>query len=140
MSICDSSIRMAPPPSRPIPSPSTGASSTPSTRATMCACGRSRSRIRSQKSSPDASVLAALKLEDPQTFSDEDLNDPAILTAVANGVEGAFQQVFDDVLVYTELLSDEIEETSTWLPWSDMSNGRIRGDWPTAGDFSGAQN
>jgi len=82
----------------------------------------------------------ALKVEDPQTFSDEDLNDPAILTAVANGVEGAFQQVFDDVLVYTELLSDEIEETSTWLPWSDMSNGRIRGDWPTAGDFSGAQN
>lgn len=82
----------------------------------------------------------ALKVEDPQTFSDADLNDPAILTAVANGVEGAFQQIFDDVLVYTELLSDEIEDTSTWLPWSDMSNGRVRGDWPTAGDFSGAQN
>jgi hypothetical protein len=82
----------------------------------------------------------ALKIEDPQTFSNEDLNDPAILAAVANGVEGAFQQVFDDVLVYTELMSDEIEDTSTWLAWSDMSNGRVRGDWPTAGDFSGAQN
>ena len=82
----------------------------------------------------------ALKVEDPQTFSNEDLNDPAILSAVANGVEGAFQQIFDDVLVYTELMSDEIEDTSTWLPWSDMSNGRVRGDWPTAGDFSGAQN
>lgn len=82
----------------------------------------------------------ALKVEDPQTFSDADLNDPAILTAVANGVEGAFQQVFDDVLVYTELMSDEIEDTSTWLAWADMSAGRVRGDWPTAGDFSGAQN
>jgi hypothetical protein len=82
----------------------------------------------------------ALKVEDPQTFSDEDLNNPAILTAVANGVEGAFQQIFDDVLVYTELLSDEIEDTSTWLPWADMSTGRVRGDWPSAGDFSGAQN
>ena len=81
-----------------------------------------------------------LKVEDPQTFSNDDLDSPAILQAVADGVEGAFQQVFDDVLVYTELLSDEIEETSTWLPWSDMSNGRVRGDWPTGGDFSGAQN
>ena len=82
----------------------------------------------------------ALKVEDPQTFSTDDLNDPNILAAVANGVEGAFQQVFDDVLVYTELLSDEIEDTSTWLPWADMSTGRVRGDWPTGGDFSGAQN
>jgi hypothetical protein len=82
----------------------------------------------------------ALKVEDPQTFSNEDLNDPQILAAVANGVEGAFQQVYDDVIVYTELLSDEIEDTSTWLAWSDMSNGRVRGDWPNAGDFSGAQN
>ena len=82
----------------------------------------------------------ALKVEDPQTFSTDDLNDPSILSAVANGVEGAFQQVFDDVLVYTELLSDEIEDTSTWLPWADMSTGRVRGDWPTGGDFSTAQN
>lgn len=81
-----------------------------------------------------------LKVEDPQTFSQSDVDSPAILQAVADGVEGSFQQVFDDVLVYTELLSDEIEDTSTWLPWSDMSTGRVRGDWPTGGDFSGAQN
>jgi len=54
-----------------------------------------------------------LKVEDPQTFGNQDLDDPAILAAVADGVEGIFQQTFDDALVYAGLMSDELEDTST---------------------------
>ena len=81
----------------------------------------------------------ALKVSDPQNFSTENLDDPAILQAVANGVEGQFQQTFDDVIVVTELNSDEIEDTSTWIDWADISTGRVRGDWATGGSFSGPQ-
>jgi hypothetical protein len=73
-----------------------------------------------------------LKVQDPQTFATEDLNAPQILKAVADGVEGQFQQVFDDHVVFSGLLSDEIIDTSTWIEWADISLGRIRGDWPSA--------
>src|SRR5262249_50716060 len=81
----------------------------------------------------------ALKVSDPQNFSTENLDDPAILQAVANGVEGQFQQTYDDVIVVTELNSDEIEDTSTWIDWADISTGRLRGDWSTGGSFSAPQ-
>ncbi|MGF7473670.1 hypothetical protein WFJ45_23225, partial [Salmonella enterica subsp. enterica serovar Minnesota] len=74
----------------------------------------------------------ALEVEDPQTFSNEDLDSPTILKNVADGVEGQFHQVLDDVITFTALLSDEIENTSTWIDWEDISTGRIRGDWATA--------
>ena len=83
-----------------------------------------------------ASVIACgdmLKVEDPQTFSDTDLDDPAILPAVSNGVEGQFQQVLDDVVASTALLSDEVINSSTWIDWADISTGRLTGDWPTTG-------
>src|SRR4029079_8523724 len=84
-----------------------------------------------------ASALAAgckdvLKVQDPQTFATEDLNAPQILKAVADGVEGQFQQVFDDHVVFSGLLSDEIIDPSTWIEWADISLGRIRADWPSA--------
>jgi hypothetical protein len=75
----------------------------------------------------------ALKVEDPQTFSNTDLDNPLILPSVANGVEGQFQQVFDDVVVSTALLSDEVINSSTWIDWADISTGRLRGDWATTG-------
>lgn len=78
-------------------------------------------------------------VEDPQTFGDEDLNDPTILAAVASGAEGALHQTFDDVITIGSLLGDEVEETSTWIDWRDISLGRIRADWPTAGNFSAPQ-
>ncbi|MGQ0537386.1 MAG: RagB/SusD family nutrient uptake outer membrane protein [Gemmatimonadaceae bacterium] len=78
-------------------------------------------------------------VEDPQAFGDDDLNDPAILGAVASGVEGSLHQAFDDLIVISSLLGDEIEETSTWIDWRDISLGRIRADWPTPGSFSGPQ-
>lgn len=80
-----------------------------------------------------------LDVEDPQTFSNEDLDDPKILKAVADGVEGQFQQVFDDALVFMSLLGDEIEDTSTWIDWADVSLGRVRGDWASAPGFAGTQ-
>jgi hypothetical protein len=79
-------------------------------------------------------------VEDPQAFGDDDLNDPAILGAVANGAEGSLHQAFDDVLVMSGMLADELEDTSTWIDWRDVTLGRVRGDWPSEGAFSGPFN
>jgi hypothetical protein len=73
-----------------------------------------------------------LKVEDPGRFSNEALDNPTVLAAVANGVEGQFQQVYDDFVVFTGLNSDELINSSTWIEWADVSTGRVRGDWPTA--------
>jgi hypothetical protein len=81
----------------------------------------------------------ALDVPNPQAFGDDALNNPIILKNVANGAEGSLHQSFDDYIVTTELLSDEIESTSTWIDWEDISEGRIRHDWPGGGAFSGSQ-
>lgn len=73
-----------------------------------------------------------LKVEDPGRFSNEALDNTTVLSAVANGVEGQFQQVFDDFVVFTGLQSDELINSSTWIEWADVSTGRLRGDWPTS--------
>lgn len=91
-----------------------------------------------------AAVLAAgcagvFDVEDPQAFGDGDLNDPVIIKNVADGAEGALHQAIDDVVVVTSLLGDEVESTSTWIDWEDISEGRVRGDWATVGSFSGPQ-
>lgn len=78
-------------------------------------------------------------VEDPQAFGNEDLNDPVIIKNVADGAEGALQQSVDDVIVHTSLLGDEVESTSTWIDWEDVSEGRLRGDWATTGTFSAGQ-
>jgi len=93
-------------------------------------------------------VLAALSIvttgcsgifevEDPQAFGDGDLNSAVIIKNVADGAEGSLHQAFDDVVVVTALQGDEIESTSTWIDWEDISEGRLRGDWATVGSFSG---
>jgi starch-binding outer membrane protein, SusD/RagB family len=82
---------------------------------------------------------SALDVPNPQAFGDDALNNTIILKNVANGAEGVLQLAFDDMIQATELLSDEIESTSTWIDWEDISEGRIRHDWPTAGSFSGPQ-
>lgn len=82
-----------------------------------------------------------LKVEDPQTFGNADLDDLAILAAVADGVEGIFQQTFDEVIVFAGLMSDEIEDTSTWVAWADISNGIFTPNYAGAtADFAGPQN
>lgn len=79
-------------------------------------------------------------VEDPQAFGDADLNNEDIIANVAAGAEGALHQSFDDLVVMTSLLGDEMESTSTWIDWEDISEGRLRADWATAGAFSGFQN
>ncbi len=78
-------------------------------------------------------------VEDPQAFGDGDLNDPVIIKNVADGAEGAMQQAYDDFVQVTSLLGDELESTSTWIDWEDISEGRLRGDYATTGSFSGPQ-
>ena len=86
-----------------------------------------------------AACGSALDVPNPQAFGDEALNNPIILKNVANGAEGSLHQAFDDYIVYTELLSDEIESTSTWIDWEDVSEGRVRHDWPNQFSFSFTQ-
>jgi len=81
----------------------------------------------------------ALDVPNPQAFGDDALNNPIILKNVTNGAEGSLHQAFDDYIVITELLSDEIESTSTWIDWEDVSEGRVRHDWPSGGAFSYTQ-
>src|SRR5689334_22346512 len=73
-----------------------------------------------------------LKVQDPQRFTNDALDNLTVLPAVANGVEGQFQQIYDNFVVYTGLNSDELINSSTWVDWADMGLGRVRGDWPTA--------
>jgi len=86
-----------------------------------------------------AACGSALDVPNPQAFGDDALNNPIILKNVANGAEGSLHQAFDDYIVYTELLSDEIESTSTWIDWEDVSEGRVRHDWPSQFSFSYTQ-
>ena len=80
-----------------------------------------------------------LDVPNPQAFGDDALNNPIILTNVANGAEGSLHLAYDDFIVMTELLSDEVESTSTWIFWEDVSEGRVRADWGSAGAFSDPQ-
>ena len=77
------------------------------------------------------------EVEDPQAFGGGDLNSAVIIKNVADGAEGSLHQAFDDLVVVNALQGDEIESTSTWIDWEDISEGRLRGDWATTGSFSG---
>jgi hypothetical protein len=81
----------------------------------------------------------ALDVPNPQAFGDEALNNAIILKTVADGAEGSLQQAYDDFITVAELNSDDMESTSTWIDWEDISEGRLRHDWPTGGSFSGPQ-
>jgi hypothetical protein len=81
----------------------------------------------------------ALDVPNPQAFGDDALNNPIILKTVADGAEGSLHQAYDDFITVAELSSDDMESTSTWIDWEDISEGRLRHDWPTAGSFSGPQ-
>jgi hypothetical protein len=83
-----------------------------------------------------------LEVEDPQRFVDDRLDNPAAIEPVANGVEGDFMLSLDDVAIFTGILSDELESTSTWQAWDDISEGNIRADWfsEIPDNFTPAQN
>jgi hypothetical protein len=67
----------------------------------------------------------ALRVTNPQNYSSEVLNNIRILQSVADGVEGLLQQAYDQTVVFTGLLSDELEDSSTWINWANMSLGRF---------------
>lgn len=81
----------------------------------------------------------ALDVPNPQAFGDDALNNEIILKTVTDGAEGALHQAYDDMIVPAELNSDDMESTSTWIDWEDVSEGRLRHDWPSVGAFSGPQ-
>jgi hypothetical protein len=66
-----------------------------------------------------------LNVEDPGRYTDEALNSPAALNAVANGVEADMQGQYDDFASFHGLLSDELMHTGTWVQWDDMDTGKL---------------
>ena len=66
-----------------------------------------------------------LEVEDPGRFTDDALNTPLALNAVANGVEGDLWGVYDDFATFHGLMSDEFQHTGTWAQWEDMDQGRL---------------
>lgn len=80
-----------------------------------------------------------LDVPNPQAFGNSALDNPVILKNVADGAEGLLHFSFDDMIVATELQSDEMESTSTWIDWEDASEGRLRHDWASTGVYSDPQ-
>lgn len=66
-----------------------------------------------------------LSVQDPGRFTDEALNAPSALRAVANGVEGDMWAVYDEFSIFGGLMTDELQHTGTWAQWEDMDRGRI---------------
>ena len=79
-------------------------------------------------------------VEDPQAFGTDDLTNPVIIKNVADGAEGAVHQAYDDIVQVAALLGDEMESTSTWIDWENISEGKLRGDEATGGSFSAPMN
>lgn len=80
-----------------------------------------------------------LQVSNPQAFTDAAASSPALLPAVAAGAEGEFQLSIANFAIMTGMLSDELQNSSTWIDWKQVSDGSITKNWPTAGAFSGAQ-
>jgi hypothetical protein len=78
-----------------------------------------------------------LEVSDPSRYTDDGLDDPNALPAVANGVEGNLQFVVGNqnrIVISTGLLSDELMHTGTWSQYEDSDKGRHRP--PPANGFS----
>lgn len=80
-----------------------------------------------------------LQVANPQAFTNTAANSAALLPAVAAGAEGSFQLSIATFAIMTGMLSDELQNSSTWIDWKQVSDGSITKNWPTAGAFSGAQ-
>ena len=65
-----------------------------------------------------------LEVEDPSRFTDDALNNPLALNAVANGVEADLLQMVDDFGWDFGHMSDELTHTGTWNPDADLDRGR----------------
>ena len=65
-----------------------------------------------------------LDIEDPGRYTDDALNTPLALKAVANGVEADFLGDLDNLAYYLGEMSDEYMATGTWNPDFDVDQGR----------------
>jgi SusD family len=79
-----------------------------------------------------------LQVSDPSRYTDEGLDDPNALPAVANGVEGNLQFSMANIVINTGLLGDELMHTGTWSGYEDSDLGRHRP--PPANGFAIASN
>lgn len=64
-----------------------------------------------------------LTVEDPQSYSDDDLD--GALEAAANGVEGELHSAMDGYVIYTALNSDVFMHTGTWIGYDNYDHGRF---------------
>jgi hypothetical protein len=74
-----------------------------------------------------------LEVQDPSRFTDESLNTPLALAAVANGVEADVLQLVDDFGWRFGQMSDELTHTGTWNPDADRDKGRDPSQLGTGG-------
>lgn len=81
-----------------------------------------------------------LTVQNPQAFTNDAANSPGLLPAVAAGAEGDVQVSMSNLATMSGMLSDELWHTGTWSDWLDVSNGKIRKNWPFDGAFSGPEN
>lgn len=65
-----------------------------------------------------------LEVQDPGRYTDDALNTPLALTAVANGVEGDFTSRVDDMAWDYGQMSDELMHTGTWNPDVQLDKGQ----------------
>jgi len=75
-----------------------------------------------------------LNVEDPQRFTDEDLDTKEAVEAVGDGVLGDLYVAQDDFVNVTALLADEYIHTGTWTDWQEVTDGQVRAGRPNAAD------
>jgi hypothetical protein len=78
-----------------------------------------------------------LDVQDPGRFTDEALNTPIALAAVANGVEGELLATVDNFGSTFGLMSDEFMHTGTWQGDHDLNSGRSPSTLGGTGGFQG---
>src|SRR5687768_8953191 len=76
-----------------------------------------------------------LEISDPSRFTDEALNNPAALPAVANGVEADLLETVADFAWTFGQMSDELIHTGTWNPDRDIDRGRSPAQVTSGGGY-----
>jgi hypothetical protein len=65
-----------------------------------------------------------LEVQDPGRYTDDALNTPLALNAVANGVEGDFTGAFANIAWNFGQMGDELMHTGTWNPHNQLDRGQ----------------
>jgi phage gp37-like protein len=81
-----------------------------------------------------------LKVQDPQNFAANTLDNPILWPAIANGAEGDMMLPTSNLAIFGGMLSDELWDSSTWIDWHDISTGAIRPNRPQGTFGDGVQN